>query len=75
MIKESIFKVIVKTNSLENKFGEYDPIKKAYPLSLKARAENNEANKALIKFLSKQLGKHVRIKSGLTSKEKLVQVV
>ena len=35
-------------------------------------AEDNKANIELIKFLSKQLGKKIRILRGLKSKEKLL---
>ena len=37
LIKEILFKVIVKTNSRENKIVGYDEIKKAYKIQLKAK--------------------------------------
>lgn len=39
---------------------------------IRERAENNEANKAIIKILSKEIGKPVRIIRGLKSKVKVV---
>lgn len=74
-IKESIFKVIIKTSSRENKILGFDPVKKAYKIELKARPIEGEANKELIKFLSKELRKQVRIKTGFTSKEKMVELL
>lgn len=73
-IKGSIFKVIVKTGSRENKILGFDTVKKAYRIELKAKPIEGEANKELIKFLSKELGKQVRIKTGFTSKEKLIEM-
>ncbi len=69
------FKVIVKPNSSENKVLGYDETRKALKVAVKAPAENNKANKELVKFLSKHLKKKVKIKSGLKSKEKLISFV
>ncbi len=74
-IKEPIFKVIIKTGARENKIIGFDAVKKAYRVELKAKPVEGEANKELIKFLSKELGKQVRIKTGFTSKEKLVEMI
>ena len=68
------FKIIVKANSSKNEILEYDEIKKGYRANIKAKAEDNEANKEIIKFLSKTIGKRVIIKSGLRSKEKIIEV-
>ena len=68
------FKIIVKANSSKNEILEYDEIKKGYRINIKAKAEDNEANKEIIKFLSKTIGKRVVIKSGLKSKEKIIEV-
>jgi len=45
-----------------------------YIVKLKSPAENNKANKELVKFLAKYFGKEVRIKSGFTSRNKIVEV-
>lgn len=74
-INESIFKAIVKTSSRENRILGFDSVKKAYKVELKAKPVEGEANKELIKFLSKELRKQVRIKTGFTSKEKLIEVL
>lgn len=41
---------------------------------LKKPAENNKANKELEKFLTKKLGKKVKIIRGFTSKNKVIEV-
>jgi len=68
------FKIIVKTNTKKNEVLGYDKIKEAYRISIKEKAEDNRANKEIIKFLSKLLKKKVRIVSGLKSKEKIIEV-
>ena len=68
------FKIIVKTNTKKNEVLGYDKIKEAYRISIKEKAEDNRANKEIIKFLSKLLKKKVRIVSGLKSKEKILEV-
>jgi len=68
------FKIIVKANSKKNEVLGYDKIKEAYRISIKEKAEDNRANKEIIKFLSKLLKKKVRIVSGLKSKEKIIEV-
>jgi len=72
-IEEHTFKAIIKPNSRENKIICFDKEKDAYVLSIKAKAEDNKANIELIRFLSKELGKRVRIKSGLRSKTKIIE--
>lgn len=74
-INKKIFKIIVKPNSDSNEILGYDSLKQAYKINIKAPADKNKANKEIIKFLSRLIGKKVRIKSGLRSKEKLVEVV
>jgi uncharacterized protein (TIGR00251 family) len=67
--------------SEKQNFSEYtqkskisDEEKKAYKLNIKEPAKDNKANKEIIKFLTKLLGKKVKIKSGLTSKEKIIHL-
>ena len=74
-IKEEIFKVIVKPNSRKNGILGYDEEKQAYIISIKEKAEDNKANIELIRFLSKALGRKVRIKSGFKSKIKIVEAL
>ncbi len=67
------FKIIVKANSKKNEVIVYDEVRKAYRVNIKAKAEDNKANKEIIRFLSRLLKKKVRIVSGLRSKEKLIE--
>lgn len=64
--------VIVKPNSRKTEILSWDG--KEMKVAVSEPAENNKANIALIKFLSKKLGKIVRITSGLTSKKKLLLI-
>ncbi|HLC61956.1 MAG TPA: DUF167 domain-containing protein [Candidatus Nanoarchaeia archaeon] len=68
------FKVIVKPNSKENKIIEFNNESNTYKIQIKAKPEDNKANIELIKFLSKELKKKVRITSGFKSKEKIVEI-
>jgi uncharacterized protein (TIGR00251 family) len=45
-----------------------------YIVKLKSAPENNKANVELVKLLQKHFKKSVRIKSGLTSRNKIVEV-
>ena len=74
-IKEKTFKVVIKPNSRNNDIVGFDKDKEAYLIRIKARPENNEANIELIKFLSKVLRKKVKIKSGLKSRGKIVEII
>ena len=73
--KRDKFKVIVKHSSKKNEIIEFDKESNIYKISVAAPADKNKANKELVKFLSKTLGKQVRIKSGLKSKEKIIEVI
>jgi len=67
------FKIIVKANSKKSEI-VYDEVKKFYRFNIKERAEDNKANKEIIKFLSKLTKKKARIISGLRSREKLIEI-
>ena len=73
-IKETKFKAIIKPNSPANEVIGFDKEKDGYIIKIKAKAEDNKANKELIRFLSKVLGKRVKIKSGIKSREKIVKI-
>jgi len=74
-IKGKVFNVVIKPNSLKNEIVGYDAVKRAYKINIKEKAEDNKANKELMKFLSKFFGKRVKIKSGFRSKEKIIEIV
>jgi len=64
--------VKVKTNCSKNKLILKED---NYFVELNAKPKNNEANIELIKFLSKEFKKRLRIVRGLKSKIKLIDVV
>jgi len=73
-IKNNSLKIIVKPNAKKNEILGYDDSKKAVKVAIAAHAEKNKANVEVIKFFSKLLKKPIKIKSGLTSKEKLLKI-
>jgi uncharacterized protein len=73
--REKVFKIIVKTNAKKNEMKGFDKLKKGYKINIKAPAYDTKANKEIIKFISKTIGYRVRIKSGLRSKEKMIEII
>jgi uncharacterized protein (TIGR00251 family) len=71
-IKNNSLKIIVKPNAKKSEILDYDESRKAIKVAIAAHAEKGKANLEVIKFFSKLLKKPVKIKSGLTSKEKLL---
>lgn len=67
-------KIIVKANSSRNEI-EYDKERGIHIVHIKAKPEQGKANFEIEKFLSKHFGKQVRIKSGFSSKTKIVEFV
>ncbi len=65
-------RIRVKAGARKNRIAGFDESKKALVVEVKERAEDNKANIEIIKFFSKLLKGKVRIKSGLTSKEKVI---
>lgn len=74
-LKNNRIKIIVKTSASENKVVSYDEIRNALKVSIAAQPLENKANIEIMKFFSKLLKKKVRIKSGLTSKEKVLEII
>ena len=73
-LPESRFRVQVRANASKSHVDGFDAEKRVYKISINAPAQDNLANKELVKFLSKELKKRVHIKSGLHSKIKTIQV-
>ena len=65
-------RIKVKTNQRFNKILGYDEATKTFKVAIHAKPENNKANEEVVKFFTKMLGRKVRIKTGFTSKEKLL---
>ncbi|MFH1064949.1 MAG: DUF167 family protein [Nanoarchaeota archaeon] len=68
-------KVIVKTKSGKSELVGFDEAKQAYRVNVKAVPEQGKANIEVMKILKKHFKKDVKIISGFTSKEKLVQLL
>ena len=65
--------ILVKTNAKKEEI-KFDENFNAYRVSVKAKAIEGEANKAIIKFLNKHFKKKVRIVSGLKSNKKVIEL-
>ena len=66
-----IIKIRVKPNSSKQGVIKGNS---GYIVHLKSRPENNKANLEIVKLLKRYFGKQVQIKSGLTSRNKTVEV-
>ncbi len=67
-----LINVKVKPNSTQEKIVEVD--KNNYEVWLKEKPIDNKANMKLLKLLSKHFGKEVKIKTGLISRKKIVEI-
>ncbi|HHE36795.1 MAG TPA: DUF167 domain-containing protein [Candidatus Woesearchaeota archaeon] len=67
-------RILVKPGKKRNCVLGYDYKKKALLIEVKAPPHNNEANKEVVRFLSKLLRRKIRIKSGHTAKLKTLVV-
>ena len=74
-IKNGKIKILVKPNSNKNEIKEWDEKRQGLKVNINAQPEDNKANTELIKFLSKTLKKKVRIKTGFSSREKIIEIV
>ncbi|MGV8141678.1 MAG: DUF167 domain-containing protein [Candidatus Woesearchaeota archaeon] len=68
-------KILVKPNSPKTEIIRWDTERGALRVNVHAKPEDNEANIEIVKFFSKLLKKKVIIKSGLRSKEKILQII
>jgi uncharacterized protein (TIGR00251 family) len=73
-IINGFLKVSVKPGKKETKILRYDPDKEALVVEIGARAQDNKANIELVKYFSKLLKRNVEIKSGHTSKQKILSI-
>ena len=73
IIKENSSRVTVKPNARKSAVLGFDDAKKAYKVAISEPAEDNKANRELIRFLSKELGRAVSISSGFSSKIKTIK--
>ncbi|MFH0870480.1 MAG: DUF167 domain-containing protein [archaeon] len=73
-IRGGALRILVKPGKRDNRIVSYDAGKDALVIEIKAQAQKNKANIEVVKFFSKLLKKDVKIKTGLTSKEKLLSI-
>ena len=71
-IHNNKLKILVKPNSKKNEILGYE--NNIVKVAIKEPADKNKANKEVIKFFSKLLKRKLRIKSGLTSREKVLEI-
>lgn len=67
--------ILVKPNCAKNELVGYDKNKKAVKVNISAPADKDKANKEIIKYFSRLLKKKVRIKKGLRSREKVLELL
>jgi uncharacterized protein len=72
--KQGTITVRVSTGKRATKVIGFDPEKKYWKIELAAKPVEGEANKELVKFLSKLLSRQVRIVKGLKSREKILTI-
>jgi len=68
-------KVKVKPNAKESSVENWDKEKQILEVKLKAAPEKGKANIELLKFLKKQLGIDARIRHGMASREKIIEII
>lgn len=73
-IKNGFLKIIVKANSPKTEVTGYDEAREAVKINVHAQPSEGKANIEIIKYFSKLLKKKVEIKSGKTSKEKILRI-
>ena len=72
--QEGRITVLIKPNAPKNEIMSYSEAEDYFKIAVAAPPKDNKANLELVRFLSKLLGKPVRIKSGHTSKRKTLVI-
>ena len=73
-IKDNKLKILVKANASKNEILGWDKDKQTLKVAIKAEPEKGKANKEIIKFFTKLFKKKITIKSGLTSRQKIILI-
>lgn len=74
-IQNNFLKIVVKTNSNKTEVTGYDKSRNALKLNVASLPIEGRANIEIIKFFKKQYKLNIEIKSGKTSKEKLLKIL
>ena len=67
------YPLVVKANASKNEILSFE--NNVYKISIKAPAKDGKANLELVKFMSKKLGKKIKLVSGFNSKNKVIEAV
>lgn len=67
-------KILVKPNSKKDELLGFDEEKRVWKVAIAAPPEDNKANIAVIKFFARLTKKKVTIVTGLTSKQKILNI-
>lgn len=70
-----IFSLKVKPNAKKTEFLGFDNSINAHRLNIKEIPDDNKANIAIVKFFKKDFGINVKIKSGHTSRNKIIEKI
>jgi len=73
--KSGTMGVEIKPNSPETKILSYNKETGSFKIAVKSPPTKGRANLELVKFLSKTIGKKVRLKSGHTGKRKDLEII
>jgi hypothetical protein len=73
-IHDGLLNILVKPNSPKTEIIGYNSATDSLKVNVHARPEDNKANIELIKFFARLLKKKVTIKTGLTSKQKILKI-
>jgi uncharacterized protein len=73
-IKDNHLAIIARPNSAKTEIIGWDDEQMALKINVHARPEDNKANVEIIKFFTRLLKRKVTIKSGLTSKHKILRI-
>ncbi|MFW5746548.1 MAG: DUF167 domain-containing protein [Nanoarchaeota archaeon] len=68
------FMVILKPNASKDEVLSYDMSHKAFRIAVAAPPVQGKANARLLRFIQKQTGKKASLRSGQTSKKKLIRL-
>ena len=69
------FRVLIKPNSPRTEILNYSEPEDYFKIAVSAPPRENRANLELVKFLTRLLGRKVRIKSGHSGKRKVIELV
>jgi uncharacterized protein len=73
-VRDGLLRVVVKPNSHKTEVLGWDPVRNALVVRLRSRPQDGKANAELVKLVSKELGARAAIKSGSSSREKVLRI-